>query len=362
MKTFLSAMAALAFVSQAPLAKAGFVQTNLVSNISGLANNLDPNLKDPWGMSFSGSSPIWVSDRAAGVSTLYSGTGALNSLVVTVPPGAPLGPTGQVFAGGTNFKLNNSAVSFIFDTLGGNIDAWNVGTTATVMTNTPGANFTGLALANNTLFAANFQTGGGVNVFDSTFTATTTSGGFVDLNLPTGYAPFNVQNINGNIYVEFAKVTSGVPVALPGGGGFVDVFDTNGNLLHRLAGGGPGGPIDAPWGVALAPAGFGSFGGDVLVGNFSDGRINAFDPTTGIFQGFLADPNGNAIANPGLWAIAFGNSSANPNALYFNVGLNGGNDGLFGDITSVPEPISSSLVGLGVLALAGYSRRKSLRG
>src|SRR5581483_7682111 len=207
-----------------------FLQTNLVSDISGMAAVTDPNLKDPWGVSFSPTSPIWVSDRATGVSTLYNALGAPQGgpLIVTVPPGAPLGPTGQVFAGGTNFRLNGNAVNFIFDTLGGTVAAWNGGTTATVMATTAGASYTGLALANNTLYAANFTAGGGINVFDSTFAATTLPGHFVDPNAIAGYAPFNIQNIGGTLYVEYAKVTPGVPVALPGGGGYVDEFDTNG--------------------------------------------------------------------------------------------------------------------------------------
>ena len=337
----------------------GFTQTNLVSDIPGMAINTDPNLKDPWGMSFNAASPIWVSDRATGVSTLYSGTGVVNSLVVTVPPGIPLGPTGQVFANITgNFLLNNSPAAFIFDTLGGTIDAWNGGTTATVMNTTTGASFEGLALAGTQLYAANFQATGGIDVFDTNFAPTTSAGGFVDPNLPAGYSAFNVQNIGGILYVEYAKVTSGVPVPLPGGGGFVDEFDANGNLLKRLI---SDGPLDAPWGIALAPATFGAFGGDLLVGNFGNGEINAFNPTTGSFIGTLDDGNGNPIVNPGLWAIDFGNSSANPNGLYFNVGLNGGQDGLFGVITATPEPASFGLTALALVGLAGFARRRSVR-
>jgi uncharacterized protein (TIGR03118 family) len=335
-----------------------FVQTNLVSNIPGMALTTDPNLLDPWGMSFSSNSPIWVSDRGAGVSTLYSGAGAIVPLVVTVPPGAPLGPTGQVFAGGTAFMLNNNPVNFIFATLGGTIDAWNGGTTATAEATTAGAQFEGLALANNTLYATNFQAGGGIDVFSSTYAAETLAGSFVDPNLPAGYAPFNVQNIGGNLYVTFARVTAGSPVPLTGGGGFVDIFDVNGNFVQRLV---SNGTLDAPWGLAIAPAGFGSFGGDLLVGNFGNGEINAFNPTTGAFIGTLDDATGSPIVNSGLWAINFGNSAANPNALYFNVGLNEGTDGLFGDIQAVsaaPEPASLGFTALGVFALLGWARRR----
>jgi uncharacterized protein (TIGR03118 family) len=334
-----------------------FTQTNLVSNIPGLAITTDPNLADPWGMSFSATSPIWVSDRATGVSTLYTGAGSIVSLIVSVPPGAPNGPTGQVFAGGTAFMLNGSAADFIFATLGGTIDAWNGGTTATVEATTPGATFEGLALANNTLYATNFQAGGGIDVFNSSYAPVTTApGSFTDPNLPAGYAPFNVQNIGGNLYVTYALVTAGSPVPLPGGSGFVDVYNTSGVLLNRLI---SNGPLNAPWGITMAPASFGSFGGDLLVGNFGNGEINAFNPTTGAFLGTLDNSSGNPIVNPGLWAINFGNSSANPNALYFNAGIDGGTDGLFGDIQASPEPASVGFMALGVFALLGYARRRS---
>ena len=331
-----------------------FYQTNLVSNISGMAAVTDSNLKDPWGMSFSATSPIWVSDRGAGVSTLYNGlTGAAVPLVVTVPPGSPLGPTGQVFSGGGGFSGNPS---FIFDTLGGTIDTWGGGTTATVVDTTPGASYEGLASANSTLYAANFGSSGGINVFSSSYAPESLAGIFSDPNIPAGYSPFNIQNINGQLYVEYAKVTTGVPVPLPGGGGFVDVFNTDGTFAQRLV---SNGPLDAPWGVAVAPAGFGSFGGDLLVGNFGNGEINAFDLTTGVFMGTLTDQDGDPIVNNGLWALDFGNSSANPNALYFTAGIDQGADGLFGDIQVAPEPTSFGLVLIGGLALLGYVRRRS---
>lgn len=342
-----------------------YTQVNLVADTPGVAAVTDPNLKDPWGVSFSPTSPIWVSDRFTGVATVYNGLGAITPLVVTVPPGTPAtGPTGQVFAGGTNFRLNGSPVNFIFDTLGGTIDAWNstAGSAATVMNTTAGASYTGLALLNNTLYAANFTSGGGIKVFDSSFASTTVPGGFTDPTLPSGYAPFNIQAIDGKLYVEYAKVTPGVPVALPGGGGYVDVFDGNGTMLQRLV---SNGPLDGPWGITLSPSGFGAFGGDLLVGNFGNGAINAFDPATGAFLGMLTDANGTPFftSNSGLWALTFdlpngAPGALNPNELFFTAGPNRGNNGLFGAIESTPEPAAWGLAALGILILATVKRWK----
>jgi len=361
LQSFVTLSTLLAMICS-PAFATSYAQTNLVSDMPGVAiNPPDPNLKDPWGMSFSTTSPIWVSDRFTGVSTLYNGLGVKTPLTVTVPPGtSATGPTGQVFAGGTNFQLNGAAVNFIFDTLGGTIDAWNggAGTTAVVMATTAGASYTGLALANNTLYAANFVSGGGINVFNSSFASTTVPGNFNDPNIPAGYAPYNVQFLNGNLYVEYAKVTPGMPVALPGGGGYVDVFDTNGNLLQRLI---SNGQLDAPWGITLAPAGFGGFGGDILVGNFGNGEINAFNATTGAYAGTLTDINGNPIVNDGLWAIGFdlpngAPGALNPDELFFTAGPNQGNDGLFGALTPVPEPGAFGLAGLALVGLAAVRR------
>lgn len=345
-----------------------FLQTNLVTDGCSTCPSaavVDPNLKDPWGVSVNGSSPFWVSDRAAGVSTLYNGAGARQGgpLVVTVPPGTPaMGPTGQVGAAGTSFLLNNASVSFIFDTLGGTIDAWNgsAGTTAVVMATTPGANYTGLALANNTLYASNFKTGGGIDVFNSSFAPTTLAGKFTDPNLPSGFAPFNVQNVNGVLYVEYAQVTPNVPVSLSGGG-FVDEFDTNGNFIKRLAGNTAGsGPLNAPWGITAVPStGFGGFAaGDLLIGNFFSGDIDVFD-ANGNFLQTLKGANGNAIVNAGLWALTFDAAQGDAQGLYFTAGINQGADGIFGKIDAVPEPAAWSLAVLGLLGLGTLRRQRS---
>jgi len=209
-----------------------------------------------------------------------------------------------------------------------------------------GAVFTGLALANNGtanyLYAANFVSGGGIQVFDSTFAATTLAGGFVDPNLPAGYAPFNIQAIGGKLYVEYAQISApGVPnVGL--GLGAVDVFDANGNFLQRLV---TGGQLDAPWGIALAPAGFGVFGSDILIGNFGNGQINAFNPTTGSYIGTLESAPDTRLANSGLWALEFGNGSAGSRSdtLYFTAGIQNEKAGLFGAIQATPNYYFSDL-------------------
>jgi uncharacterized protein (TIGR03118 family) len=357
----LRTLTCLCSISATSLFGASFAQTNLVSDIPGMAAFTDPNLKNPWGMSFSATSPFWVSNQVTGTSTLYSGTGVPNPLVVTVPPGSP---TGQVFnsAGAGNFAnpSNGNAATFIFATLAGTIDVWNGGTAAVAATTVPGAVFTGLALANNGagnfLYAADFA-GGKIQVFNSSFAATSLSGNFVDPNLPAGFSPYNVQNVGGKLYVQYAAVDPITHQASAvAGQGIVDAYDLNGNLISRLVS--AGGTLNAPWGVAIAPAGFGNFGGDLLIGNFGDGKINAFNALTGAFQGTLTDISGNPIVNSGLWGIAFGNSAANPNALYFAAGINGQADGLFGNIQAVPEPGALGLLAIGFFGLAASLRRR----
>lgn len=350
-----------------PLAADSYLQTNLVSDISGMAANTDTNLKNPWGMSFGATTPIWVSDQGTNMSTLYMGTGTAVPLKVTVPPtaGIATGPTGQVFAGGSgiNDPSNGTAAFFTFATLAGTVDTWNMAdnTTATVAATTPGAVYTGLALAKNSsgehLYAANFNGTGSIDVFNSTFSKVNLSGSFTDPNLPAGYEPYNiVEAVGGKLYVEYAEFNSTNHMPVMGLGlGIVDIFDTNGVLLQRLI---TGGPLDAPWGVTLAPSGFGMFSNDLLVGNFGNGWINAFDPATGKFLGSLTGMNGKALVNSGLWAIEPGNSMA-PDSLLFNAGINGQKDGLFGKIDFVPEPGSLLLVFVGTLAVVLALRRRS---
>lgn len=343
-----------------PLA-ADYVQTNLVSDVSGMAATTDPNLKNPWGMSFGPTTPIWVSDQGTNVSTLYSGSGMTIPLVVTTPPttGFVTGPTGQVFAGGSgiNDPANGTAAFFIFATLAGTVDSWNStdGTTATVAATTPGAVYTGLALAGNHLYAANFNGTGSIDAFDSTFSKVSLSGSFTDPSLPSGYEPYNIQAIGGKLYVEYAQFNATTHMPMIGLGlGIVDVFNTDGTFAGRLI---TGGPLDAPWGVALAPSGFGMFSHDLLIGNFGNGWINAFDPSTGKFLGSLIGLDGKPLMNSGLWAIEPGNSMT-PGSLLFNAGINGQKDGLFGRIDFVPEPGSLMFAFVGALAVIAVLRRR----
>jgi uncharacterized protein (TIGR03118 family) len=332
------------------------VQTNLVSDVPGLAVSTDPNLANPWGVSFSGASPFWVSDEATNVATLYQGTGTIVAKVVTVPGG----PTGQVFNSTGNFLVGGTAASFIFDTLGGAIYGWNnaAGSAAALEATTAGASFTGLALDNNGtgnfLYAANNAGAGGIDVFNSSFGSATLSGSFTDPNLPTGYVPYNIQNIGGDLYVTYENPSSTRTL----GSGIVSVYDANGNLISELIG--PGGQLESPWGITLAPTGFFDFSGDLLVGNFGNGEINAFDPVTGAFLGTLTDSNGDPIVNQDLWALEADPGSSNPNAVYFTAGIDHQTEGLFGELTSAtPEPGSIILGGLGCVAfgLLAYRRR-----
>jgi uncharacterized protein (TIGR03118 family) len=324
-----------------------YEQTNLVSDIPGLAANTDPNLKNPWGIASSATSPFWVSDNGTGLATLYDGSGTPRSLVVTIPP-APGGvgpgtPTGVVFNGSSDFEVAPTAPArFIFATEAGTIAGWapSTGTTAVtkVDNSAAGAVYKGLAIGNNgsgnLLYAANFGSNA-INVFNGIYTPTSLPGSFVDPNLPAGFAPFNIQNLGGTLYVTYAKVDpADAEEDLAGpGNGFVDRFDTNGNLLNRLI---SHGPLNSPWGLAIAPAGFGFFSNDLLVGNFGDGRINAFDPITGAFLGTLIGPNGHPLVIDGLWGLRVGNggNGGNPNTVYFTAGINDENDGLFGSIAA----------------------------
>jgi len=355
----LTGLAASASASS-PIASQAYQQTNLVSDIPGLALHTDPNLRNAWGTSTGPGLPIWVSDNATGVTTLYDGQGnpqpgpGNQQLVVTIPaapssgPGAAGTPDGTVFNPTPDgFVVTKNGVSaparFLFATEDGTIAGWSHAVDPThavtavdrsIVTDQAGdhgAVYKGLALvstpAGKFLYATNFRFGT-VEVFDSNFHLVNS---FTDPTVPAGFAPFGIHNIGGNLYVTFAKQDAAKHDDDAGpGNGFVDVFAPSGILLQRLA---SRDRLDSPWAVTLAPATFGAFGGDILVGNFGDGRIDAFNPTTGQFLGQLRN-HGGPITIPGLWGLRFPATSLNvtPNALYFTAGINDEADGLLGDI------------------------------
>ena len=357
-----------------------YFQANLVSDVPGLAQITDASLKNPWGMSFSATSPFWVSDQGTGLSTLYRVTNGVVSkvgLTVTIPAtgGGPQGPTGQVNNNTSSFVLTSSTgvmapANFIFANLNGTISAWNggAGTNAVVRATTAGAVYTGLAIGTSgsgpRLYAANGASGK-IDVFDGSFASVTTLPATAFVNTDprlAGLAPFNVQNIGGSIYVTYAARGRAAQIAAGEGSGAVAVFDTNGTLIRTIV---AGSKLASPWGITIAPAGFGGFSGDLLIGNFSFAvsEINAFDPLTGAFLGTIADQGGNKLFNSGLWGLAFGNgSSGDARTLYFNAGINEERNGLFGSITAIPEPETLALFAVGLVALAARVSRRRLSG
>jgi uncharacterized protein (TIGR03118 family) len=401
------------------------LQTNLVSDLPGVAQLQDPNLINPWGIATSSGSPFWVSDNNAGVSTLYSSNPAhtppiptsINALVVSIPtPGDPLGssgaPTGTVFnldggaTGGFNLKgvLTNpkgpTSAVFLFATEDGTIVGWDpnvnpkgfasakAGTYGIIAVDNSGNNFTepdpakqtgavykGLTTAASTsgpifagdpasttvLYAANFRSGK-VEVYDPGFSLVTLpKGAFSDPNLPKGYAPFDVQVLGNKVYVTYAKQDANKHDDVGGKGhGFVDVFNLNGTpglpggkerLVSR-------GALDSPWGLAIAPATWGTLAGALLVGNFGDGHINAYNATTGASLGELKDPDGEPIVIDGLWALRVGNggNGGDPNQVYFTAGLFHETHGLFGSLSSVaagtPEGEAEAQMAIAALDVA----------
>jgi uncharacterized protein (TIGR03118 family) len=346
-----------------------YTQTNLTSDLPGVAANQDTQLVNPWGLAASPTSPFWVNDNKTGLSTLYNGSGTKQGLVVTVPPPAgqtgPSAPTGMVFNGTSGFGGSH----FIFDTEDGTISAWTSGASAVLqVTSAPGSVYKGLAIGSTSSGPALYATNFGLNridVFGTSFQSVGTAGNFADPNLPAGYSPFNIQNLNGSLYVTYALQDSAHHDDVSGpGNGFVDQFDLNGNFIRRVA---SQGVLNSPWGLAVATSNFGAFSNDLLVGNFGNGLIDAYDPTSGAFVGTLDDPNGNPVVIPGLWALSFGNGALGQGAdsLFFTAGIPGPDNvedhGLFGDLSvATPEPASALLLGLGGLgmATAGAFRRR----
>jgi uncharacterized protein (TIGR03118 family) len=325
----------------------GFRQINLVSDIPGMAQLTDSHLVNPWGLAAGPTTPLWVADNGTDVATIYAGSvhGSPVSqvpLVVSVPGGAP---TGQVFNPTDGFKLTvgdmRVPAKFIFDSEAGTITAWTltdpVQTTARTKLTVPGAVFKGLALSffdhHPALYATDFVHNK-VVVVDSGFHRIATPGMFQDGMLPPRFAPFGIQAIGRWIVVSYARREIGGTDEEHGPGlGFVDVFSRDGSLVSRLV---RRGNLDAPWGLVRAPAGFGRFGGALLVGNFGDGRINAYDLHTGSHLGLLRRPTGRPLAIEGLWGLMFGNGiTGSPNDLLFSAGIDDEAHGLLGKIRHV---------------------------
>ena len=324
----------------------------LVSNLAGTAPVTDAKLVNAWGIARSPQGPWWVANNHSGTSTVYDGNGApfpaAGPLVVTIPPpaGSPPGaegaPTGLVFNATTDFVLTNGMPAlFIFDTEDGTFAGWNLdsGTVAEITKDDSdeGAIYKGLAIGKegtaNRLYATNFHAGK-VDVYDGEFGDVVHQGAFTDPNIPDGYAPFGIQNIGTSIFVTYAKQDEDKEDDVAGNGnGFVDEYDGAGNLLRRFA---SRGQLNAPWGLALAPPSFGKFAGSLLIGNFGDGRINAFKLDNGAFQGALKTMGGGPLEIEGLWGLAVGNgaSAGSADTLYFAAGPDDENNGLFGMITA----------------------------
>jgi uncharacterized protein (TIGR03118 family) len=340
-KIALSLMFGMFLCATIAVAQNSYSQTNLSSDLKGVAANTDPQLINPWGIAFFPGAPFWVADNNSGFSTLYDATGKKQSLIVTIPQPADMTgkgtPTGIVTNGTTGFLVGGSPAAFIFDSEDGTISGWNSGTKSviTVDNSDSSAVYKALAMITNTsgtfLLAANFHTGA-IEVYDKTWKLTTLNGTFTDPTLPAGYAAFGVHLVGQAVYVAYAKQNplKHDPVIGPGRG-YVSQFDTQGKFVRRFA---SAGVLDAPWAVVMAPAtGFGAFSGDLLIGNFGDGIINAFSPTTGKLLGQIQNPDGTVIHNPGLWEMVFGaGGTGNPNTLYFTSGILSEAHGLFGAI------------------------------
>lgn len=324
--------------------------TRLVSDIPGMAPIVDPALVNPWGLAHSPTSALWAANNGSGLSTVYDGSGEpfpLNHpLVVTIPP-APGSieagkPTGVLFNPTGDFVVSQGTHSgpaaFLFATEDGTIAGWNPNVDATnaiqaADNSGSGAVYKGLALGTssigNVLYATNFFAGT-VDVYDASFAKVALSGSFVDRHAPGGYAPFGIANVGGQLFITYAQQDEEKEDDVPGvGKGFVDVFDLDGHFVKRFA---QSGRLNAPWAIVSAPSSFGRFSNALLIGNFGDGHILAFDPTSGSFLGQLSDPRGKPIAIDGLWGLVFGNGAlAGPtNHLYFAAGIDDESHGLVG--------------------------------
>jgi uncharacterized protein (TIGR03118 family) len=336
--------ACLAFASTAVAASDRYSQHNIVSSTATIpADRIDANLINPWGLVSSATSPWWPVNEGSNTSLIYPANGSVNNTVVAVR-GKPTG----IVAGGiaNNFLITGGTANFIFSAKNGEISGWRGGVASEVKVPASNAYYTGLAIATTAngpmLYAPDFRNRK-IDVFNGQWAQQTLpAGAFSDPGIPADYAPYNVQTIGTRIFVTYAQQIPALPEEeFPGPGkGYVDAFDTAGTLLGRVAS--AGGVLNAPWGTAQAPAGFGAFAGDLLIGNFGDGRINAFKEgpaNTWTLDGTLKNAAGNPLFIQGLWAIQFGRGVANngsPTTLYFVAGPNGERQGVFGRL----EPTS----------------------
>ena len=357
-------LAAIALCAQTASAQSNnrYRLRKLVSDGTVTASHTDAALVNPWGIAAGDNGPFIVANNGSGTATFYNKSGGKLAPEITIPPGSSGGattgsPTGVVFNSTSDFTItdgtNTEPAQFIFVSLDGVISGWNEnvgGNPSTdaqiaVDNSSTDAVYTGVALATinsgtqslNRLYVANFG-GGSIDVFDEQFNPTNTTGNFVDDRIPTSFSPFNITNINGHLFVSYAKVSGNGDEALGKGKGFVDEFDVNGQLVDRLV---RRGNLNAPWGMAMAPGNFGPFSNMLLVGNFGNGRINAYDPDTGHFKGVVRGTDNKPFKFQGLWGMSFGNGdTAGPtNTLFFASGPENEAAGLFG---SIRRPANSS--------------------
>jgi uncharacterized protein (TIGR03118 family) len=352
----------------------GFADSALVSDKVGVVattTTIDASLSNPWGVAIAPGLPFWIADNNSNVSTLYSGTGAIqtdaitgmNDVGIAIPAsaaGVPANPTGQIYNGGGGFLIPTSAgqesALFIFDGEGGTIAAWANGSGAAAVTAyddgvANGANhavYKGLAVGTvngaTFLYATDLHNNK-VDVFDTQFTKPAAmQGKFVDPTMPSGFVPFGIMALNDQLYVSYTKQDAAKHDETTGAGlGYVDVFDFSGNFVNRFA---SAGALNAPWGMAIAPAGFGSLAGDLLIGNFGDGKVNVFAPNgtaLATSMGPLTVSNGGTITIPGLWSLVFGNGDSDKplTTLFYTAGFADQTDGVFGSIavtTATPPP------------------------
>ncbi|MGO9718864.1 MAG: TIGR03118 family protein [Steroidobacteraceae bacterium] len=345
---------------------ATFTDTALVvdkAEVVATTATIDANLQNPWGIAMATGLPFWIADNNSNLATLYRGTGAIDTQAVTgsadvgvaIPAsaaGVQANPSGQVYNGKGGFLIPTSSgqesALFIFDGEGGTIAAWAKDSGATAVTayddgvanGADHAVYKGLALGTiggaAYLYATDLHNNK-VDVFDTNFSKPAAmQGKFIDPNIPAGFVPFGIAALNSQLYVTFAMQDTEKHDEFPGAGfGYVDIFDFSGNLVSRFA---SGGALNAPWGMAIAPAGFGSLEGDVLIGNFGDGTINIFTPNGTALaksEGHLMASNGNALAFPGLWSLVFGNGDSDKplTTLFYTAGFADQTDGVFGSIT-----------------------------